>query len=82
MLCSLFIACPLFGMTATGRFYCTIKMSMYKNQCMINSMMWNSFEVNAGICQLTDVLKYINTCTSVVPVFSAAMVSFRCILVF
>ena len=52
-------------------------MSMYKNQCMINSMMWNSFEVNAGICQLTDVLKYINTCTSVVPVFSAAMVSFR-----
>ena len=30
---------------------------MYKNQCMINSMMQDSFEDNAGISQLTDVLK-------------------------
>ena len=30
---------------------------MYKNQCMINNMMWNSFEDNAGMSQLTDVLK-------------------------
>ena len=34
-----------------------IKMSMYKNQCMINSIMWNQFEDNGGIFQLTDVLK-------------------------
>ena len=34
-----------------------IKMSMYKNQCMINSVMQISFEDNTGICQLTDVLK-------------------------
>ena len=34
-----------------------MKMSMYKNQCMINSMMWNSLEDNVGIFQLTDVLK-------------------------
>ena len=40
-----------------------LKMSMYKNQCMINSMMQHSFEEicqnlsvkNAGICQLTEV---------------------------
>ena len=32
-------------------------MSMYRNQCMINSMMLNSFKYNAGIRQLTDVLK-------------------------
>ena len=32
-------------------------MPMYKNQCMINSRMWNSFEDTAGICHLTDVLK-------------------------
>ena len=32
-------------------------MSMYENQCMINGMMWNSFEDNGGICQLTDVLQ-------------------------
>ena len=30
---------------------------MYKNQCMINNMMQDSFEDNAGICQLTEVLK-------------------------
>ena len=30
---------------------------MYKNQCMINPMMYHSFEDNAGICQLTEVLK-------------------------
>ena len=34
-----------------------IKTSIYKNQCMINSMMSNSFEDNAVICQLTDVLE-------------------------
>ena len=34
-----------------------IKMTLYKNQRIINSMMWNSFEDNAGICQLTDFLK-------------------------
>ena len=33
-----------------------LKISIYKNQCMITSMMWNSFEVNAQICQLTDAL--------------------------
>ena len=32
-------------------------MPMYKNQCMINCMVRNSFEDNAGICQLTDILK-------------------------
>ena len=30
---------------------------MYKNQFMINSMIKNSFEDNARICQLTEVLK-------------------------
>ena len=34
-----------------------INMSMYKNQCMNNSMMRNSLEDNPRICQLTDVLK-------------------------
>ena len=32
-------------------------MSMYKNQCMINSMMEYSFEDSAGICELVEVLK-------------------------
>ena len=34
-----------------------IKMSMYENECRIYSMMQNSVEDNAGICQLTNVLK-------------------------
>ena len=32
-------------------------MSMYKNQCMNNSIMRNLLEDNPRICQLTDVLK-------------------------
>ena len=34
-----------------------IKMSVCKNQCIINGMMWNSFEGNAGICQLSGNLR-------------------------
>ena len=30
---------------------------MYESKCMINSMMFHSFEDNAGICHLTEVLK-------------------------
>ena len=45
-----------------------LEMSLYKNQCIINNMMQHSFEDNAGIRQLTRVLKIVNTCTSLVPV--------------
>ena len=56
-------------------------MSMYKNQCIINSMMLHSFDNNAAICQLTEVLKiryHVRFCRSC---FST-MVSFGYVLVF
>ena len=54
---------------------------MYKSPCIINSTMQRSFEDNAGICQLTEVLKicyHIHFCRSC---FST-MVSFIYVLVF
>ena len=49
---------------------------MYKNQCM----MWHSFEENAGICQLTKVLKICQLMLFCHFRFSS-MVSFRYVFV-